>query len=163
MEATPLARQIIATCLINHDWEQGDLAEKSGIARATISHHVNGLRPIRDDHLAAYAGVLDRSERAALTAAWIRDTMSPEIADSILEPTTNLIGEEARAWRPNLDPELSSMLDWWAKELAADPELAELFRSITLRSGYDGSKTNVVSFETKPAASAGARRSATRP
>lgn len=133
---TPLSAKVIANCLEMHSWEQGDLAQKSGIARPTVSHHINGLRPIRDDHLAAYSQVIDRTEQSALIAAWMRDTLSPEVIQNVLDSTTNRIGEEARAWRPGLDQDLASMMDWLANELPKDAEASDIFRSLVRRFGY---------------------------
>jgi hypothetical protein len=116
------------------------------LARTQVSLHVTGERPIRDDHLAAYCQALDKPEKSALIAAWLRDLLDARSQEEVLEPTSNRIGEESRAWRPQLDADLGPMLDWWSKELACDRELADIFRGISRKAGFDVSKQNIATF-----------------
>ena len=119
-----------------HGWNQSELADKCGIARPTVSHHLGGMRTIRDDHLALYAGVLDKAEQSMLVSAWLQDTLPEVAAKNILEGQSNTLREEVRTWRPGLNAEQLSMLDWWMAKLAADSELDSIFRAITRKAGW---------------------------
>jgi len=136
MEATPKTSKILAAALLGHGWEQNDLARESGINRATISMHLSGLRPIRDDHLALYITALDKSEQSLLVSAWLQDTLPPDAVQNVLESASNMVREEVRAWRPSLTTEQSAMIDWWAAKLAEDDELARIFEAITRKAGW---------------------------
>jgi transcriptional regulator with XRE-family HTH domain len=136
MESTPRTVKILTGALQMHDWEQNDLAKACGINRATISMHLAGLRPIRDDHLALYVAALDKAEQSMLVSAWLQDTL-PEVASkNVLDSQSNTLREEVRTWRPGLSEEQKSMLDWWAAKLAADDELDHIFKAITRKAGW---------------------------
>lgn len=136
METTPKTSKILAAALLGHGWEQNDLARESGINRATISMHLSGLRPIRDDHLALYITALDKSEQSRLVSAWLQDTLPPDAVQNVLDGAANSVREEVRAWRPGLTSEQADMMDWWSAKLAEDDELARIFEAITRRSGW---------------------------
>ncbi len=136
METTPKTSKILAAALLGHGWEQNDLARESGINRATISMHLSGLRPIRDDHLALYITALDKSEQSHLVSAWLQDALPAEVIANVLDSTTHSVREEVRAWRPGLTSEQSEMMDWWAAKLAEDDELARIFQAITSKVGW---------------------------
>lgn len=136
MNTTPLAAKILAGAISMHGWQQSDLASKAGIAAQTLSAHLNGSRPIRDDHLALYAGVLDKAEQSMLVSAWLQDTLPDIAAKNVLDAQSNTLREEVRTWRPGLNAEQLSMLDWWVAKLAADSELDHIFRAITRKAGW---------------------------
>jgi hypothetical protein len=136
METTPQTSKILAAALLGHGWEQNDLARESGINRATISMHLSGLRPIRDDHLALYITALDKSEQSRLVSAWLQDTLPADVITNVLDITTHSVREEVRTWRPGLTPEQAEMMDWWAAKLAEDDELARIFHAITSKAGW---------------------------
>jgi hypothetical protein len=118
---------------------------RSHIAGPTVSNHVNGLRPIRDDHLASYCAVIDRTEQAHLVAAWMRDTLPASTQSAILDPDGPTLTEDVTHWSPSLDPEQQGMIAWWTTKLATDRELDHIFRSITRKAGYTMSDEKNVS------------------
>lgn len=138
MSDTPNAAKVLSNVLFMHSWTQADLAKSSGLDRAQVNLHVNGPRAIRDDHLAAYCTALDRTEQAQLVAAWLRDTLPEATQQAILEPDSNRLNEQVTLWKPGLDPEQQSMIQWWTERLALalDRELDEVFRIVTRRSGW---------------------------
>jgi len=136
MNTTPRTAKVLADALKVHGWEQIDLAKKSGVNRATISLHLNGSRPIRDDHLALYITALDKAEQSRLVSAWLQDTLPAEAVQNVLEGASNSVREEVRAWRPGLTSEQSDMINWWAAKFAADDELARIFEAITSKEGW---------------------------
>ncbi len=131
-----LSSRLLFTILDARCWNQGDLAKRSGIIRSTVSDHLSGQRPIRDEHLIAYLAALDSHERPMLLGAWLRDTLGAEVIRDVLKLPENRIAEPVAEWSPALDDQQRKMLSWWAAELARDPELAEIFRRITLKAGY---------------------------
>jgi transcriptional regulator with XRE-family HTH domain len=138
MESTPQAAKVLANAVYMHNWDQSDLARESGLSRPTVSLHLNCSRPVRDDHLAAYCSALDRSEQTMLVAAWLRDTLPAQTQEQVLTPGSSVLKEDVRAWRPTLDSEQRSMIQWWEQKLASDMELDQIFRAITRRVGWPG-------------------------
>jgi transcriptional regulator with XRE-family HTH domain len=136
METTPRTVKILSTALQMHGWEQNDLARLTGINRTQISFHLNGSRPVRDDHLALYITALDKAEQSRLVSAWLQDTLPAEAVQNVLEGASNSVREEVRAWRPGLTSEQADMIDWWAAKLAEDDELARIFEAITRKAGW---------------------------
>lgn len=136
METTPRTVKILSAALQMHGWEQNDLARLTGINRTQISFHLNGSRPIRDDHLALYTTALDKAERILLVSAWLQDTLPPDAVQDVLESASNSVREEVRAWRPGLTSEQADMIDFWVAKLVDDDELARIFVTITRRSGW---------------------------
>jgi hypothetical protein len=98
--------------------------------------HIAGKRAIRDDHLVSYLAALDRHERPMLLSAWLRDTLGADVIRDVLQVPENRVREEVAAWSPGLNEQQRKMLTWWSNQLARDPELAEIFRRITLKAGY---------------------------
>lgn len=137
MENTPLASHVLSGVLKMHSWDQNELAKQSGISRAVVSFHLTGSRPIRDDHLAAYITALDKYEQSQLVAAWLQDTLPAAALENVLDSTSNTLREDVRTWSPDLTPEQQHMLQFWAAKIAADPELAGIFRSITRKAGWE--------------------------
>jgi transcriptional regulator with XRE-family HTH domain len=136
MNTTPRTAKVLAEALKVHGWEQIDLAKKSGVNRATISLHLNGSRPIRDDHLALYITALDKAEQTRLVSAWLQDTLPAKAAQNVLDNASQSVSEEVRAWRPGLTSKQSDMINWWAAKFAADDELARIFEAITSKEGW---------------------------
>lgn len=136
MNTTSRAAKVLAGALKMHGWNQSDLAKRSGIAIPTVSHHLTGLRVIRDDHLALYITALDKAEQSRLVSAWLQDTLPLEAVQNVLDIDSNTVREEVRAWRPGLTAEQISMIDWWAAKLADDDELARIFHAITRKAGW---------------------------
>lgn len=73
-----------------------------------------------------------------MLAAWLRDTLPVSIIDDLLDVGSSRIQESVAEWRPGLglDQEQQSMLAWWARQLARDPELDAIFRALTRKAGY---------------------------
>ena len=136
MNATPRTAKVLAGALKVHGWEQIDLAKKSGVNRSTISLHLNGSRPIRDDHLALYITALDKAEQSRLVSAWLQDTLPPDAVQDVLDSASNSVREEVRAWRPGLTPEQAEMINFWVAKLVEDDELARIFGAITRKAGW---------------------------
>lgn len=136
MDATPQAAKVLQAALAAHGWQQADLAEKTGIVRPTVSHHLNGSRVIRDDHLAAYCKALSREEQAMLVSAWLRDTLTQEAQENVLDTHASRLNESTRSWQPGLTEEQQSMLDFWSKVLVSDPEVASIFAAVTRKAGW---------------------------
>lgn len=119
-----------------HDWTQTKLANDTNIAIPTLCAHLAGRRAIRDDHLAAYITVLDKTEQAMLVAAWLQDTLPEAAAENILDSVTGLVREEVRSFTIGLTVEQSSMLKFWADKLREDPELDHIFTAISRKAGW---------------------------
>ncbi len=136
MPDTPQAAKVLSNVLSMRSWQQSNLAKASALDRATVSLHINGTRAIRDDHLAAYCTALDRTEQAQLVAAWLRDTLPANAQESVFAADSHRLAEEVKLWKPGLDPEQQSMLQWWTERLALDRELDEVFRIVTRRTGW---------------------------
>lgn len=136
METTPRTVKILSAALQMHGWEQNDLARLTGINRTQISFHLNGSRPIRDDHLALYITALDKAERILLVSAWLQDTLPPDAVQDVLDSASNSVREEVRAWRPGLTPEQAEMINFWVAQLVEDDELARIFEAITRKAGW---------------------------
>lgn len=136
MPDTPQAAKVLSNALAMHSWTQSDLAKATTIDVATVSHHINNRRAIRDDHLALYCNALDRTEQAQLVAAWLRDTLPTDAQEAVLSHDTNRLNEEVKLWKPCLDPDQQSMIQWWTERLALDRELDEVFRIVTRRAGW---------------------------
>ena len=136
MESTPQAAKALSNVIFMRSWQQSDLAKASGIAAPTVSAQISGARVIRDDHLALYCTALDRTEQVQLVAAWLRDTLPANAQEAVLSHDTNRLNEEVKLWKPGLDPEQQSMIQWWTERLALDRELDEVFRIVTRRAGW---------------------------
>jgi transcriptional regulator with XRE-family HTH domain len=136
MKTTPQTAKVLAGALKMHGWQQADLANRSKIAAQTLSLHLNGSRPINDDHLALYITALDKGEQSRLVSAWLQDTLPADVIANVLDSTTHSVREEVRTWRPGLTPEQAEMMDWWAAKLAEDDELARIFHAITSKAGW---------------------------
>ena len=136
MESTPKTAKVLSNCLLMHAWSQDDLAKASGIVAPTVSHHINGKRVIRDDHLAAYLPCLDRSEQRQLLAAWLQDVLPAAVQETLLDPATGKLQEEVTTFALGLTAEQQSMLRFWAAKLAADDELDHIFAAITRKAGW---------------------------
>lgn len=119
-----------------HGWTQTDLARITDLAIPTVSHHINGLRAIRDDHLAVYIVPLDNAEKVMLLSAWLQDTLPLEAQEIVLSNHTGTVREEVQTWRPGISPEQQSMLRFWADKLAADDELDSIFAAISRKAGW---------------------------
>ncbi len=119
-----------------HDWTQTKLANDTNIAIPTLCAHLAGRRAIRDDHLAAYITVLDKTEQAMLVAAWLQDTLPEAAAENILDSVTGLVREEVRSFTIGLSLEQTSMLKFWADKLREDPELDHIFTAISRKAGW---------------------------
>ena len=146
MADTPQASRTLSHVMTANNWQQADLAKACGIDRATISHHINGARAIRDDHLAAYCTALDRTEQAQLVAAWLRDILPADAQAAVLSENSDRVQEEVATWRPGLDEEQRQMLHWWSQKLATDRELDEVFRILTRRAGWQSNSTEKPTF-----------------
>lgn len=132
--STPLAAQIIER-ITKHEGQE-PFAKRCGLARQTVTLHVTGKRSIRDDHLAAYLSAVGPDTRRELLGAWLRDITSSDVQTDIFDPDTMRLQETVTNWRPHLDAEANTMLDWWADALAVDPELCDIFRQISRKAGY---------------------------
>jgi hypothetical protein len=131
-----LSARVLYQILQGRDWNQGDLSSRTGIVRSMISEQLSGQRPIRDDHLVPYLSAFDRTERQVFLAAWLRDTLSSDVINDVLDVEGNRVQKQVAEWCPLLDPEQTKMLNWWSVELARDPELDAIFRAITRKAGY---------------------------
>ena len=136
METTPKAAKVLSNCIMMHSWTQSDLAKAACIAIPTVSHHITGNRPIRDDHLAAYLPCLDAPEQGDLLAAWLQDVLPQSVQERVLEPTGNRLNEAVTTFALGLTLEQQSMLRFWAAKLAADDELDHIFAAITRKAGW---------------------------
>lgn len=136
MNSTPLSAKLLAGALTLNSWTQAELATAAGVSQAIISLHLTGTRPIRDDHMAAYAAALPRDDLESFVAAWLQDVLPPAAQEIILSTSTCTLSEAVKSWRPGLDEEQKHMIDWWASKLAADPELDGIFRSISRKAGW---------------------------
>lgn len=137
LNSTPLSIRVLQQVLDTHEWKQQEFAERARLSRSTLSMHLSGQRPVRDDQLVCYLRALDRQERQMLVAAWLRDVVDPDIAVDILDPAVNRIAEEIKDWSPELDVEQKKMLTWWTHELTRDKDLDLMFRSLSRRAGYE--------------------------
>jgi len=136
MDMTPKASKVLSNCLLMHEWDQGALSTAAKIHRSTVSLHLAGERPIRDDHLAAYLPCLDPSEQRQLLAAWLQDVLPEDVQDSLLDPATGKLQEDVVHFSLGLTQQQQSMLRFWAAKLVADDELDHIFAAITRKAGW---------------------------
>jgi hypothetical protein len=115
-----LASQLLYRLLDWRKWDEGKLAEVSGVLPSVISAHLTGQRPIRPQHLAAYLRILDRQERSALLDAWLQDNVSSEVTANLLEGTKT---DSMRSVEENR----CRMHDWWAMAIVRDSKIAKIF------------------------------------
>jgi hypothetical protein len=136
MDTTPKAAKTLSNCLVMNEWDQGALSAASTIHRSTVSLHLAGERPIRDDHLALYLPCLDRTEQRQLLAAWLQDVLPISVQDALLDPATGKLQEEVTTFAIGLTLEQQSQLHFWAKKIACDDDLAHIFAAITRKGGW---------------------------
>lgn len=133
---TPLTARVLNSLLTAHDWTQDKLAKRCRVSPSVVTWHLSRRRPVLSNHLAVYLDALDAHERPILLAAWLRDSLGADVIRDVLHVEENRVREEVAAWSPSLTSEQRQMLNWWSAQLARDPELAEIFRRITLKAGY---------------------------
>ena len=63
--------------------------------------------------------------------AWLRDNLPPDQIEHLLNPTDDKLNLNVA-----LDDDGKRMLGWWAREMARDSELRELFKLLSARAGY---------------------------
>ncbi len=125
-----LASQLLYRLLDWRKWDELKLAEVSGVLPSVISAHLNGQRPIRPQHLAAYLRILDRQERSALLDAWLQDNVDCQVIANLLDgtKTDSMPSVEQNRWR---------MLDWWAMAIADDSKIAKIFRRFSTKAAFN--------------------------
>lgn len=126
--------RVLNAIMTENSWEQQDLARLSGVDRTTVSHHLNGSRPIREMHLKGYLVAVARVDRPRLFAAWAHDLLAdqPEVYHDLFEMSGRL-QSGTKEWSPELSAEHRRSLEWWDLTLRTDPQAAELFEIITRR------------------------------
>lgn len=133
---TPLTSKVLNSLIAVHEWTQLELARRAKVTPSVVTWHITHRRPITSQHLSRYLHALDHHERPILLAAWLRDSLGTEVIRDVLHVDENRVREEVAEWTPGLNHEQKQMLTWWTNQLARDPELAEIFRRITVKAGY---------------------------
>lgn len=134
----PLTVAVLQQVLDSERWIQNDLADRTDISRATASQHLSHQRPVRDKHLVSYLNAMPNAhDRQRLLAAWLRDVLGKETVGDVLNQEATRVSEAVAEWAPALTTSDRSMLAWLGNEIANDPDLAEMMRSICRRLGYD--------------------------
>jgi transcriptional regulator with XRE-family HTH domain len=131
-----LASRFLFTALEARGWTESKLAKAAGVARSVISTQLSGARRIRPNHLHKYLAVLNHQERPLLLVAWLRDNLPPDQIEHLLNPTGDKLSLNVA-----LDDDGKRMLGWWAREMARDSELRELFKLLSARAGYHPKRT----------------------
>jgi len=116
---------VIAAALDARGWSETKLAEESGVARATISHHFRGARKIRSNHLKQYLALLNHQERRELVVAWLRDNLAPELLQDVLNKAGDDLSSAVKEFVPALKDEDRRALAWLSRQIARDGELSE--------------------------------------
>lgn len=136
MNDTPLSVGVLQNTMGTRGWNQLELAERCKLNRSVVSMQLSRQRPIRDEHLACYLeGLPTAPERRDLLAAWLRDLLAAEVIADVFKHHGDL-RQAVLDWSPKLDEEQNQMLTWWASQMPKDPELDQLFRSLSTRAGY---------------------------
>jgi len=135
--STSLSVSVLQQVLDANSWTQDDLAARAKVHRSTVSMHLSKQRPIRDEHLVAYLQPLDRHDRQALLAAWLRDTLGADVIGDVLDKAANRVTEQVGEWAPKLTDKDHRMLQWLGNQLTTDEELTNVIRSICRRLGYE--------------------------
>jgi transcriptional regulator with XRE-family HTH domain len=123
-----LSSQLLYRLMDFRGWTELKLAEMSGIFPNVVSANLSGKRSIRPQHLAAYLGVLDRQERVAFLAAWLRDNVGYEVIANLLD------GTKTRSMS-SVPENQCRMLDWWATAIASDSKFAKIFTRFNTKAG----------------------------
>lgn len=95
---------------------------------------------MRPHHLKRYAVLFNHVEQRELLVAWLRDNLHPEMLRHVLNATGDDLSRAVKEWVPPTEDEDKRMLAWWAREMARDGELQELFKLLSARAGYRGEK-----------------------
>jgi hypothetical protein len=122
-------------------WSELRLAKDAGVARSVISAHLSGTRKIQPPHLMKYLRVLNHQERPQMLAAWLRDVLEPDQVADVLNASGDDLNLDVKKWTPPLPDATTGMLAWWAREMARDGELAELFKLLSAKAGYHPART----------------------
>jgi hypothetical protein len=77
---------------------------------------------------------LNHQERPRILLAWLRDYLDPELVEDLLDVTGK--GLDVKRFVSELEGGDKEMLAWWAREMARDGELEELFRLLSTKAGY---------------------------
>lgn len=137
---TPQTSHKLALILEQQGWTQLDLAERSGVHRASIGNHLGNLRAIRDEHLYAYLRAVPIRDAAGLLAAWLQDLFSSNdeldraILSEILDSQSGRLCEDVVRWAPELSPQQRNNLEFWSNNITKDSELDQLLEIMTRRS-----------------------------
>jgi transcriptional regulator with XRE-family HTH domain len=135
MESTPKTAKVLSNCLLMHDWTQDDLAKAAGIVAPTVSHHLNGKRTIRDDHLAAYLPCLDRIEQRQLLSGWLQDVLPAPVQENVLDPASQRLQEDVTIYALGLTVQQQDQLKFWTGRIATDDDIAKIFAVLTRKAG----------------------------
>jgi hypothetical protein len=140
-----LHNRIVTPCIYEvldaRGWSVSKLAAEAGTKRSVLAAQLSGTRRIQPRHLIKYLKVVNHQERPILLSAWLRDYLDPDLVKDLLNATADGLAAEVENWAPPLDAEDERMLHWWAREIARDRELEELFKLLSARAGYHPKRT----------------------
>jgi hypothetical protein len=131
-----ITARLIFQILHVRGWSELELSRQSGVHRSVLSAQLSGERAMRAQHVIKYLAVLDHQERPKLLAAWLRDHLPAEVVDDLLDITGESLSLDVKRWTPALEEDKHEMLLWWAREIARDGELKELFSLLSTKAGY---------------------------
>ncbi len=118
---------------------QDELAELTGLGRATISLHLIGKREISASQIGAYLRAAPPVDRPAILSAWLRRYIPNELHGEIFHSSKpHQLAEPVASYRPSISDEFRRALDYLAGEAAADPELESVFLAFIRRMGWEG-------------------------
>lgn len=133
---TPLTARQLSEIVSELEWSQQDLESRSKIVRTTISTHLSGKRPIRDEHLAAYIAAVPGPDKIRLLAAWITDVLKEDDRSEVLTLDQSHLAEDVASWLPPLNDTQRSALQWLADAMVKDRELDDWILSLLQRLGF---------------------------
>ncbi len=77
-------------------------------------------------------------------SAWLRDNLDRELIADLLNLTENRLHSSVADWMPALEEDQRRMLNWWATEIARNPELAQIFNRLSTTAGFKFPETAVL-------------------
>jgi hypothetical protein len=136
------AARFISSALDARSWSVTKLAAEIGTKRSVLSAQLSGARRIQLSHLMKYMRPLTHKERPRLLAAWLRDyIIDPDLVTDLLEATGDGVALDVREFVPGIDQDTKMLLAWWAREMARDCELHDLFKLLSAKAGYHPKRT----------------------
>lgn len=121
---TPRTGKALGAILEARGESMSAFAQRINFARSQVTQDINGQRSMSDSRFQAYFKALrSKQDRAQLIAARMRDLLPNAAADYV-----DLVG--SLTFPDGLPSADVQALQWLAKEIATDPDMAALIRTL---------------------------------